>query len=422
VKKIVLLSGNHICHNPRVVKEADALVDLGIGVQVVGGATSAALKEKDRKVFAGRKWGYEYAYDLTKGGPGCLAMKLQRKAGELAFRGIGWANPWQISYGTGKILAAAREKEADLTIAHWDPALPAAVRLLREGKQVGVDMEDWFSGDVREADQRRRPLALLQRLEKRLLCEGRHSSCPSEAMADALVEAYGCPRPTVIRNVFPIKDREQLDGKWKDRPGMRRWMPSNDPQAARPKEAPVSIHWFSQTIGPGRGLETLFQALDGLEGNWELHLRGNLKGYEGWLEGVCPASVKGRLKVHGLVENEQLLSRIAEHDIGFCGEPKFPPNKNLTISNKFFQYLQGGLAVIASDTVGQKEAGREAGGAVELFPGDASRILQGLLQKRIEDRYWLASLREQAWEAGKTLCWENEARRLAPLAGEMAGR
>ena len=192
MKKIVLLSGNHICHNPRVVKEADALVDLGIGVQVVGGATSKALKEKDRKVFAGRKWSYEYAYDLTKGGPGSLAMKLQRKAGELAFRGIGWANSWQISYGTGKLLAAARKKEADLTIAHWDPALPAAVRLLREGRQVGVDMEDWFSGDVREADQRRRPVALLQRLEKRLLCGGRHSTCTSEAMADALVEAYGC--------------------------------------------------------------------------------------------------------------------------------------------------------------------------------------------------------------------------------------
>jgi glycosyltransferase involved in cell wall biosynthesis len=237
-------------------------------------------------------------------------------------------------------------------------------------------------------------------------------------MADALVRAYGCRRPTVIRNVFPLKEREAMDGKWKDRPEMARWMPSNDPRGARPKEAPVSIHWFSQTVGPGRGLETLFQALDGLEGNWELHLRGNLKGYEGWLERVCPASVKGKMKVHGLVENEELLSRIAEHDIGFAGELGEPASRNLTITNKFFQYLQAGLAVVASETTGQREAAKSAPAAVMLFaPGD-SLSLREKLRNFLTDNDGMNRARSSAWQAGLKMSWGNESTRLLGSIGK----
>jgi len=313
-----------------------------------------------------------------------------------------------------------RKRSADLYIAHSEAGMWAAEQLRKEGRSVGVDMEDWFSEDLLPEARRTRPIRLLKKLENNLLCKGVHSTCTSEAMADALVEAYGCRRPTVIRNVFPLKEREAMDGKWKDRPGMARWMPSNDPKAVRPKEAPVSIHWFSQTVGPGRGLETLFQGLDGLEGNWELHLRGNLKGYEGWLERVCPGSVKGRLKVHGLVENEELRSRIAEHDIGYAGEPNEPPNKNLTISNKFFQYLQAGLAVVASETAGQQEAAKSAPGAVILFaPGDSLSLRQ-MLRGLLTENDGMNQARSAAREVGLKLNWEKESARLLGGIGKVS--
>jgi hypothetical protein len=216
----------------------------------------------------------------------------------------------------------------------------------------------------------------------------------------------------VIRNVFPLKDRESIDRKWKDRPAMAKWMPSNDPKVERPKEAPVSIHWFSQTLGPGRGLEILFQALERLEGSWEVHLRGNLKGYEGWLDKACPASVMGRLKVHGLVENEELLSRIAEHDIGYAGELAEPPSRYLTITNKFFQYIQGGLAVVASDTAGQVEGASEAKGAILNFRNGESISLAERVGRLLRDRGALQKMRQSAWNAGARLTWENESQRI----------
>ena len=388
-------------------KEAEALASGGYEVEVLGSGASAAYRERDEKLMAAKS----LKFTVLMSDPSAvekLISRAQRYLGNQVHRWLGWENSWQLGPMAAALLKEGRKRDAFLYIAHSEAGMWAAEQLRKEGKRVGVDMEDWFSEDLLPEARRERPIRLLKELEKNLLCHGVHSTCTSEAMADALVEAYGCRRPTVIRNVFPCKDREQLDGKWKDRPGMAKWMPRNDPEAARPKEAPVSIHWFSQTIGPGRGLETLFQALDGLKGNWELHLRGNLKGYEGWLERVCPAGVRGRLKVHGLVVNEELLSRIAEHDIGYAGELGEPPSRNLTITNKFFQYLQGGLVVIASETAGQKEAAKEAGEAVFVFPLQKPGELRVGLEQLFNSPELLHARKQESWAAGSRLSWEAE--------------
>ena len=395
-------------------KEAEALASGGYEVEVLGSGASAAYRERDEKLMAAKS----LKFTVLMSDPSAvekLISRAQRYLGNQVHRWLGWENSWQLGPMAAALLKEGRKRDAFLYIAHSEVGMWAAEQLRKEGKRVGVDMEDWFSEDLLPEARRERPIRLLKELEKNLLCHGVHSTCTSEAMADALVEAYGCRRPTVIRNVFPCKDREQLDGKWKDRPGMAKWMPRNDPEAVRPKEAPVSIHWFSQTVGPGRGLEALFQALDGLEGDWELHLRGNLRGYEGWLEKVCPTGLRARLKVHGLVENEELLSRIAEHDIGFAGELHEPISRNLTITNKFFQYLQGGLAVVASDTKGQEEAASLAEKAVQVFPCGDSTALRHAVARWILSSDTLGKARQAAWGTGVKLCWEKEAERYKTL-------
>jgi glycosyltransferase involved in cell wall biosynthesis len=411
MKQILLLSGNHLSSNPRVFKEAEALADNGFEVEVLGSGASLAYRPRDEKLASGKKWKFSGLGSEWSAVEKNLS-RAQRYCGNQAHRWLGWENSWQLGPMAELLWKEGKKRSTDLYIAHSEAGMWAAEQLRKEGKRVGVDMEDWFSEDLLPEARRARPIRLLKKLEKNLLCHGVHSTCTSEAMADALVEAYGCRRPTVIRNVFPREDREALDGKWKDRPGMARWMPSNDPKAARPKEAPVSIHWFSQSIGPGRGLETLFGALVSLQGNWEVHLRGNLKGYEKWLESACPVSVQAKLKVHELVDNNELLSRIAEHDIAFAGELSEPPSRNLTITNKFFQYLQAGLAVIASDTAGQTEAAKETGGAVFVVPSNKPDGLKAILAELLNSPELLRAQKQQSWIAADRLNWEKESRKL----------
>lgn len=411
LKKIIILTSGHPSRNPRVYKEAEALSGAGFDVEVFGLSAKMSDAIGAERYTNNRAWKFtglpREQKTLQK-----IAARFRSYLGKGIHRITGLENSWQLGLIAKILWQEARKQKADLYIGHLEAGMWAAEILRKEGRAVGVDMEDWFSEDLLPEARKNRPIQLLKTLERNLLCHGAYSSCPSEAMADALVKEYGCRRPTVIRNVFPLKDRKGLDGKWKDRPGMAKWMERNDPTAERPQEAPISIHWFSQTIGPGRGLETLFQALQGMEGNWELHLRGNLKGYEDWLEEVCPKGVRQRLTVHGLVENEELLSRIAEHDIGYAGELKEPPSRDLTITNKVFQYLQSGLAVVASDTAGQKEVACEAKGAVQLFPAGSRDKLNKEISRMTRDAERRETSRRRAWNLGGGLCWETESQRL----------
>lgn len=414
-----IASGNHLCSNPRVVKEADALAAAGFRVCVLGGSYAADLKRRDLTLAAGRGWEFRHAYDLTGNAAAGIWLKAQRRLGLLLWNKARLANPWQIFYGTGKIARAVAHADADLTIVHWEAALPAGIRQLKRGKAVGIDMEDWFSEDLLPSARASRPIAMLAAMEKRLVTEGVHTTCTSETMADALVARYQCRRPLAIRNVFPSAERNALDGEWKDRAGLTG---HNDAKSAREAALPVSIFWYSQTIGPGRGLEELFAAAVLLRGNFEIHLRGDIRGYEAWFDGMVAAQVGAKTRIHTVVGNDELLSRIAEHDIGFAGERPEPPSRDLTITNKFFQYLQGGLAVAASETSGQKEAAREASGAVMLHkPGDVAALAANL-QRMIDDRSLLSNMRAAAWEAGGRLSWENEAPKLVAAVEQAVRR
>lgn len=300
------------------------------------------------------------------------------------------------------------ENQTAFLILHLEPALLAgqAAGVL---PNAAVDFEDWYSEDLMPGSRAPELIQALQEAEAAALQRAAACWCTSRAMAAGLGGRYGANPPLVIRNTFPRRYREQIDGQWRDRPEVAKRIKQNDPTAERPGDLPVSIHWFSQTIGPGRGLESVFEALEGLQGDWELHLRGGLWKYGSWLERVCPAAVRARLKVHKLVGPEELASRIAEHDIGLACEQKTPASRDLTITNKVFQYLQSGLAVVASETAGQKEAAASAPGAMRLYPAEDIGQLRGTLRALVTDRKQLRLMRQAAWEAGEKLCWENEA-------------
>lgn len=217
-------------------------------------------------------------------------------------------------------------------------------------------------------------------------------------MSRTLASEYGCPAPTVIYNAFPWQDRDGLDNTMRDR---------------RIRELP-SIHWYSQTLGAGRGLEDLAASLEWVQRATELHLRGvPAAGFEEWLRGRIPRRWRDRVFVHPLVPNEELLSRIAEHDIGFAGERTDIRSRDLTVTNKILHYLLGGLAVVASDSAGQREVAELAPGAVHLYPAGAPEALAVRLNELLDSPSLLASSKEAALKAAEsTLCWERQKPRL----------
>lgn len=214
-------------------------------------------------------------------------------------------------------------------------------------------------------------------------------------MSEALATEFECRPPAVVYNAFPWSDRQTLDAQFKDR---------RDPTLP-------SLHWYSQTLGAGRGLEDLVAALPLVKRKIELHLRGNpTKGFVDWLYTSLSEELRSRVFIHELVSNEDLLSRIAEHDIGLAGEQTYCRSRDLTITNKILHYLLAGLAVVASDTLGQREVAEQAKGAVSIYRADDPSSIAERLNILLSNPECLKYSKIAALKAAeRTFCWERQS-------------
>lgn len=401
---VVILSGNHLCHNPRVIKEADALARSGLEVTVLGAWLDRDLRERDQKLLEGISFKYKPVLDAVEQPSIFHIARVRKKISSIGAKVFRYESPWQVGYAYSALHRDAFDLEADLYIAHSELGMAVAHDLLASGRRVGIDMEDWFSEDLPPEVRRSRPLGLLRSYERELLRAGAYGSSPSSAMSAALAKEYDCSPPCVIYNAFAWAERQSIDRKSKDR---------------RDQKNP-SIHWFSQTLGPGRGLEELMAALNFLHHPAELHLRANFgSDEEAWVRNLLPEQWREHVFLHKLVSNEELLSRISEHDIGFAGEQTHCRSRDLTVTNKILYYLLGGLAVVATDTEGQREVAGKAMGAIALYPpGDAGRLAKEMdqLLSSVERRSQAKAAALLASEA--LFCWERQETKLLEAFGQ----
>ncbi|MCG9893291.1 MAG: glycosyltransferase [Thermosynechococcaceae cyanobacterium MS004] len=396
--KIAIFIGAHLCTAPRPQKEALTLAQAGHSVTVYGIWFDPQLVERDRTLIQTLPYRFEPILDfrpLPSQRWQRLGVRLPARIARERFRRWGQFSPELLGYGARAMLRRALRENADLTIVHSEAGLWAGVELLKRGLRVGVDFEDWFSEDLLPSAQKTRPIAQLRQLEQTLAQRCTYALTTSETMAAAMAEAYHAPPPTVVYNAFPRAE------------GVA-------PLSHAPRCNPPSLHWFSHTIGPGRGLETLFAALPLVQSPVEIHLRGHYPdSSSSWMEPLIPEDWRSRLTLHPLVSNAELPLRIADHDIGLALETPFCRSRQHTITNKLFQYLQGGLAVIATDTEGQREALGQAPGAGTLIAPDDPAALAAAIDAYVGHPETLVIAQQAAYRAAQEhLCWEAQTGRL----------
>ncbi len=111
------------------------------------------------------------------------------------------------------------------------------------------------------------------------------------------------------------------------------------------------------------------------------------------------------------------------HDIGLALEQSFIANRDLTITNKILQYLNAGLAVVASDTRGQREVLAHAPDAGVMVKLAETADLAQTLDRLLADRHALAWHQAAARRlAEQVYCWEKEAPRLLDIVERALGR
>jgi len=404
MKRILIVTSGPLCRNPRVLKEATALGEAGYDVTVLAPARLERSEAFDRDIMRAAPFRKLTVDLLPRPGPVGWRRMAIRSTTWLARRAGRFGIESAEAFGPVRALArAAAAQPADLTLVHTELGLAVGARLLAAGRRVAVDFEDWHSRDLLPQAQEGRPRRLLLRLEAEMIRKAAYASAPSEAMAAALHAAYGGPRPVVIRNVFPLQPE----------PG------------GRPHAGPPAFLWFSQTIGAGRMLEPFLAAWRLTKRPSRLCLLGDVSSsYREKLLGRLPSARRSSLEFRSIVAPAELPGVIARHDIGLALEPKIPDNKNLTSSNKIFQYFNAGLGVLASDTAGQREALEQAPGAGRIIPLMQTAELAAELDALLADAGAIAAMGRAARRAAVgTLSWEREKPRLlAAVAAALESR
>lgn len=391
---IRILIAGHLCNAPRPQKEATALAGAGHRVTIQGVWSNEVFAQRDRLLLRNAPYAFEPLADIRQGHPGAMRHRFACRLASALYRRARVFTPAALGYAVRAQLAEARAAQADLTIVHSEGGLWVGSNLLSAGLRVGVDFEDWFSEDLLPTDRSVRPVARIRKLERELLRRGSYRVTTSASLANALANDSGTLAPAVVYNVFP-------------------WAERNPPDAAsdrRDTNLP-SIHWFSQTIGPGRGLEELFAAMPKILFPCEVHLRGQVAAAGGkeLLEKI-PGEWRDRVHYHPTVDNEELPGRIAGHDIGLALETDTIPSRDLTVTNKLFQYLLGGLAVVASATSGQREIAARTGRAIHLLPPGNTEAVAAVINSLLADRALLdASKRDALESAQREFCWERQS-------------
>lgn len=386
-KRICIVTDQHLSANPRVWKEADALARNGYEVEIITRANNAGRKQRDQKIL-------EHIHSSIKYSPVVNAIKEEipffrdfyyraRLKLVLFVKRFGFDSRYLLSTDPDLIYTEALNRNADLYIAHVECGLYVGKHLLQKGKKVAFDFEDWYSNDYLSPV---RAVKLLQHLESYALHKGSFVTCPSAAMAKALQLTYEAPnQPQVIYNGFKDDDSVVMD------------MHEDD--------GFVKLVWFSQRIGPGRGLEKFIETLNSVSIPVSLTLIGDCpEEYEVLLNKTFPANSGHKLVVKKPVTHAELGALLRQFDVGLALEEVYPESRNKTITNKILQYLQAGIKVLATNTDGQVEVAEHMQGAVATIAADNNSgwhdILQQLISTHIDKDDVIKKYQEQfSWHA-----------------------
>jgi glycosyltransferase involved in cell wall biosynthesis len=411
MSRICLLTPGQPSINPRLVKEADALVEAGHEVHVLCSHCIAWADVSDGELLRHKKWKCTY----VGGKPGSWLFRYTRLRHAVIRRLPGFwkagrlMRAWALTRVTSELEARAIRLKADFYIAHYTGALTAAVAASRKNRAlVGFDAEDLESGYY-SFEAGPSPIdRLTEEVEREYLPKCSYITAASPGIAETYRGKYSIPLPTTVLNVFPLAQRTSQ-------------FRSTD------NSGPLRLYWFSQTVGLGRGLEDVIGAMGRLAGcDIQLHLRGRCdpETRQALVAFAAEAGIAAeKIAVYEPAAADEMVELSADYDIGLALERVDSENHDLCLSNKIFTYLLAGNAIAATITCGQESLMKEFGiSGFTYEPGKVDALAAGL-RNWYENRNLLDEARRASWHWGSTkFNWDREKKKFLEVVERALNR
>jgi hypothetical protein len=402
MSRITVMTAGHLSTCPRMLKAADALTRAGHSVRVISTRHVAWATEADREVAQARRYSSWHVidYDRASAARAYAWTGLRRR---LALSVSDRRGPEHARLGViaraysrvhSELVKTATAEPCDLFYGGTTGALAATAEAASRARVPFVlDLEDFHSGEQQGADAAL-VNALAARLERELLPRASALTAAGGAIRDQYEGQYGVSA-TSVNNTFPLP-------------------PLAPSISERRAGDPLRMYWFSQTVGPNRGLEEAIAAT-GIAGvPAELHLRGRLvDGFEAALQRLAAQTAPElRLFLSPPINPDSMIDSCRPYEIGLATEQPDVPSRDLCLTNKALTYPLAGLAIVVTSTLGQRAFAADLGaGALSYAPGDVQALAAGL-RRWFDEPKRLACARSAAWAAAvRRWHWEHPLER-----------
>jgi glycosyltransferase involved in cell wall biosynthesis len=382
-KRVTIVTAGHISACPRMLKAADALACAGYRVRLVSVNHTSWMTKTDAAVRATRRWSSSIVdYDAVTG------SALRRKSGarfkvmQALARAIG---PARVPLGVAvraysrvhdELVREVTAGPADIIYGGSTGALAAVEESARAlGVPYAIDFEDFHSGE-HGGPGSELPNALAARVERHVIPAARFVTAGSPMIAETYAGRYGV-RPLPIHNTFSA-------------------LPNSEAGSA---DGSLRLYWFSQTLGPRRGIEDVIRAAGEARLDVELHLRARsipeyLESIRRLHAGVAPQM---KLVLHDPAAPDEMVRLAQPYDLGLACEEPDTLNRRLCLANKIFTYLAAGIPMLLSRTPAQARLEPALGDAAFGYEhGDVSGLAR-ILRRLADD----AALRRRSREAAR---------------------
>jgi glycosyltransferase involved in cell wall biosynthesis len=415
--KVLMISYDHLVIDRRILQQARSLTQAGYDVTVVSGFESP---HEDHYIEAGVKV-YRYHYDpINAGNAPAFIGYLNRIPGmgritniinrlRQILREIRQLpdNRWSINsilqlYHFSRqdyqafVWHTLQQHKADIVHVHDLPLLWMGDQLAKQwrARLVYDAHEIYYEQDTLSSAQKEE----LANQERRLMKNIDIFSTVNGAIAEYFSSIHGVT-PLVLLNCtdmphdgFNAKSRSMLREK-----------------SSLPENAKVVLYqgWFSHE----RNLLTLVQAAEFLSENAYLVLIGYGeygKELHAVLEGKPWAD---KVRFIGQIDSKEIMVYTAGADLGVIPYQAVDLNHKLCSPNKFFEYVQAGVPVLAQDLIFFREMAALYG---VVSACDLSNIfgMAAEIKALIDNGERLEKMRVACHEAAKTLNWETEGKKL----------
>lgn len=385
--RVCVVTAGHLATCPRMLKAADALAE-ACAVRVVSVRHTAWADRADETIVRSRRWQWT-PVDLRRAtAPVVYAWSgLRHKAARRAAASCGIERvPFPVASAAysrvhRELVRAIAAAPADFVYGGTTGALAAVAEAAGRARvRFGLDFEDFHPDEHGRASAMDNRAA--DRILRHLVPDATLLTTSSTPMAVAYQQLYGV-RPLVIHNTFPLPDR-----------------------APKPLALNGSLrcYWFSQTIGPRRGLEDFVAAAGAADIACHLTLRGRSAGpfLDQLRDDARGAAPRLQIEVCDPDDPGSMVDLCREHHVGLALEQGKSPNAALALSNKVLTYPLAGLAVLMTDTPGQREFAADVQHAALAAPGDVAALSRTLAR-------WQSSA--EALEAACAASWDAARRR-----------